>query len=458
MVPKIGERIRRGFSLATVAVHDTTTAEDQAALGDRPLMVFSSDTHVGPRPSDLRPYCEKKYLRDFDEFASSELAQVSRYIEGFALTSDAWQRGRERNDQTAGHYDPNARLRDMDRDGVAGGVIFHNSLNGQPFPFDLMNNFANGSATSEERLLVGVGRTIYNRWLSDFCSIEPERSIGLAQLPLWDIDASIKELQSAAEAGLRGVNFPAPGQPGMLLLDHPKFEDFYAVCAGLDMTLATHVGAVPPEESRLGGMVGHALIFLDTVEWGLRTIWQLTFLGAFERHPNLKLVLTEHPGAYWDEMNAKMDSVYYSPSARMESQLPKPPSDYTNTNVWIGNSFQSRTEAMQAITSRHEDRFLWGSDYPHAEGTWCYPQDSEEYPLTRLSLANTYHGLPLEKVRKLIGENALNAYPRLDAGALSMVAARIAPPLEEITAPPDLSNPPPGYDCSLGFRTRGGWS
>ena len=45
--------------------------------------------------------------------------------------------------------------------------------------------------------------------------------------------------------------------------------------------------------------------------------------------------------------------------------------------------------------------------------------------MTRLSLAFTYHDLPLGKVRKLLGENVLDAYPRLDAAALHKVAERV---------------------------------
>ena len=58
--------------------------------------------------------------------------------------SAEYRNGCRRNLKTAGHYDPHARLRDMDRDGVAGGVIFHNSLNGEPFPFrTCLNSFGN---------------------------------------------------------------------------------------------------------------------------------------------------------------------------------------------------------------------------------------------------------------------------------------------------------------------------
>ena len=60
--------------------------------------------------------------------------------------------------------------------------------------------------------------------------------------------------------------------------------------------------------------------------------------------------------------------------------------------------------------------------------------------MTRLSLANTYHDLPLKKVRKLVGENALDAYPRLDEEALKVVATRVGVRVDEIgTAPTSTS-------------------
>jgi hypothetical protein len=78
--------------------------------------------------------------------------------------------------------------------------------------------------------------------------------------------------------------------------------------------------------------------------------------------------------------------------------------------------------------------------------------------MTRVALANTYHGLPLEKVRKIVGENALDAYPRLNGGTLSKIAAEIGPSVEELQVVPDLSAYP--YAAETGtyaFRTHGPW-
>jgi hypothetical protein len=79
--------------------------------------------------------------------------------------------------------------------------------------------------------------------------------------------------------------------------------------------------------------------------------------------------------------------------------------------------------------------------------------------MTRLSLAYTNHDLPIEPVREVAGENALDAYPRLDGKALSQVAQRIGVPVKELATAPDLSKHPHVVKiATLAFRTVGPWS
>lgn len=58
---------------------------------------------------------------------------------------------------------------------------------------------------------------------------------------------------------------------------------------------------------------------MDAGDWGVRTVSSLVIFGAFERHPNLKLVLTEVPGVFWNELAIKMDSLHESPLRRAEN-------------------------------------------------------------------------------------------------------------------------------------------
>jgi predicted TIM-barrel fold metal-dependent hydrolase len=60
---------------------------------------------------------------------------------------------------------------------------------------------------------------------------------------------------------------------------------------------------------------------------------------------------------------------------------------------------------------------MWGSDYPHPEGTW---------PNTREYFRETFAGLPEADGRKILGDNAVDFYG-LDRDRLQSVADEIGP-------------------------------
>src|SRR3954453_8374850 len=146
------------------------------------LGIVSSDTHIGPLLREqLRSYCPPKHIDAFDEYAAA--ARSAPFFQHPNLAA-------------AGHHDVHPRLRDMDRDGVACEVVFHGSQNGEPMPFQPVGTGLFEHAPAE---LLGAGYRIYNRWLADVLSVEPVRHVGLAYLPLWDIEEAIAELEWAHE-------------------------------------------------------------------------------------------------------------------------------------------------------------------------------------------------------------------------------------------------------------------
>jgi predicted TIM-barrel fold metal-dependent hydrolase len=60
---------------------------------------------------------------------------------------------------------------------------------------------------------------------------------------------------------------------------------------------------------------------------------------------------------------------------------------------------------------------MWGSDYPHPEGTW---------PETRAQMLDTFRGLPEDELAALLGGNCARVYG-LDPEKLAPLAARIGP-------------------------------
>jgi predicted TIM-barrel fold metal-dependent hydrolase len=427
------------------------------------VVVVSADAHVGPLPPQLRPYIPARLHGELDGFYRSREEQAAAFeaqsaVRYGSLTAQITGPAMEWNCRSAGHHDHGARLDDMDRDGVVTEVIFHGSENDEPIPFQWsLAGLASHAVDAQARALEAVGKHAYNAWLADFCAESPDRHIGLCQLPIWDIEASTREVVWAHEHGLKGVNFPSPN-PVLPSYEDPVWDPFFATCAERNMVLNTHVGSTVDLEPGYLGAGAQGIRFVEQNWLGRRAMWLLTFTGAFDRHPGLKLVITELPGSWFASTVREMEAAFFNPIATgdLRAHLEHPPSYYAENNLFMGASYQSRQEACMAVDEEFAGHLMWGSDYPHIEGTWRYPETSDEPPTTRLSLANTFHGLPETAVRQMCGDNAIRLYG-LDRDALQPIADRIGPSFDELNEAPDLSRIPDGY-VGFGFRTRGAYS
>jgi hypothetical protein len=73
------------------------------------------------------------------------------------------------------------------------------------------------------------------------------------------------------------------------------------------------------------------------------------------------------------------------------------------------------------------DKIMWGSDYPHDEGT---------YPYTREGLRIAYAGLPQGEIAAMVGGNTARVYG-FDLDLLDPIAARVGPTVQELGEPLD---------------------
>ncbi len=294
---------------------------------DRPVVIVSCDSHVGPKLVEhLRPYCPKKYLEAFDEDAARQRTGLSAATNTLNDKMDDQMRRNRRlfehpNLQRDGHWDPAARLADMDTDGVAAELIWHFSQNGENLPWV---GIGLGNVYSDQLELGAVAYDMYNRWLADFCATDPQRLLGLVYIPSWDIDASIKTLEWAADHGLRCVNFPAPGRPSVKEYNHLDWDPFWSACTDLGFALSTHSSGGPHFDF-FGGPGGMQIVAYEGGSFmSRRSVWILTFGMVFERHPELKLVITEQVEGWYAPTMRELDSFYMS--FMMDSPLTKLPS------------------------------------------------------------------------------------------------------------------------------------
>jgi predicted TIM-barrel fold metal-dependent hydrolase len=377
--------------------------------------VISSDCHAGGSHAAYREYLDPAFLEDFD-------AWRGRYKNPY---KDLGDNRRLRN------WDNEMRNSQQEADGVAAEVVFPNTV--PPF-FPSFVLFAK-PPTDEEYRHRRAGVQAHNRWLVDFCSEFPERRAGVGQIFLNDVDDAIEDVRWIKEHGLRGgILLPniAPDVKWVKPLYDPVYDRLWEVCEDLEVPVNVHSGTGNPD---YGPYPTSMLLYInEVVFYTQRPFVQLVLAGVFKRFPRLRFVMTESGCAWVPPLLAQLDrmiamvgtgatgEIRYSEDQALDGTA----TDYFRQNVWMGVS-NPGPEDVAAREKIGIDKFMWGSDYPHDEGS---------HPYTREHLRARFSDVDPSDVRKMLSENAAALYD-FDLAALAPLAARIGPTVAEIATPID---------------------
>jgi predicted TIM-barrel fold metal-dependent hydrolase len=382
-------------------------------------LVISSDCHAGLPPERYREYLDPKYRAAFDVALPIQLEETRKAAAKFLVAdiNAEWRKGRDQ--ALSGAWDHDQRVRVMDEDGIAAEVLFPDGITEMNMP-----PFGAGISLPTDPPVVAelqwAGARAHNRWLAEFCQMAPERRAGIAIAPIcWDVDEAVKEIHWARRNGLRGILIPS--RWGKLdAYHHPKYEPIWSACEELELVVHLHSGAAPMEDyADHLGMMG--IYITEVVWWSVRPLWFLIWGGVFERHPRLKLAITESTTIWAPEAMALMDQRYSEThfAAKLgdyRSHLSMKPSDYFRRNVFLGASCMPRRE-VEMREAIGIGNIMWGSDYPHPEGTW---------PYTRAHVLENFRGIPEPDLTAILGGNAARVYG-FDEEKLAPLVARIGP-------------------------------
>ncbi len=218
---------------------------------------------------------------------------------------------------------------------------------------------------------------VYNEWIADGLARSPRfKCAGL--VPTWGLDDALGEVRWIAEAGLGACMLPAVAAPDW---NHAVWTPLWAAIAETGLPVVMHQGT------------GHSMYFyrgpgagvsnlLATQSMGPRAAALLATSGVLAAHPDLHVVFVEFNAGWLGWTMQTLD--YYTDAFRrygvtpsgkdwVNPQLPEPPSFYLRRQVHA--TFQDDPVGIGNIAFTGADALLWGSDYPHEEGT--YPRSRE---------------------------------------------------------------------------------
>ena len=405
--------------------------------------VISADTHCGADLLGYRPYLDAKYHAEFDIWAEFMQQDHERRKELFKdMERTPMEVGVDGDPDEFGYrnFDSAKRLQEQEEDGVIAAVLFPNTQ--PPFSPPAATSFEAPpySDNFEHRW---AGLRAHNRWLADFVSEAPERRAGIIQIFLGDVEGSVKEIEWAAEQGLRGgILVPgAPPDSPFEPLYSAAYEPIWAAAAAHDMPLNHHAGGATPSFGN-HFPASLAMFMLEVQWWTQRALWHLMFSGVFERHPELPYVITETGTAWVPDTLGKLDSFYHRMKyskygsesifgGQAVAQMSLTPSEYFERQCYIGASFLRPAEA-DAVRELGVDRVMWGSDYPHIEGS---------YPHTHEHLRLTFSQMTREETTTMLTDNAARIY-KFDLEALAPLAEQYCPTKEFVETPIHYSEIP----------------
>jgi len=332
-----------------------------------PKSILSADSHITEPPDTYSERIEPRYRERAPRMVRHETMGDLYVIDGMdkpvpmGLVAAA---GKDPKDITIhgvkfeelhrGGWDPDARLEDQDRDGVAGEIIY-------PTVGMLLCNHKDYDYKK-------ACMDAYNLWIAEYSAAHPDRLFGIGQTAMVDVESGIEDLRAIKALGLRGVMMP--GIPQHEDYWHAMYDPFWEAAIDLELPLSFHILTTREQQVRGPAING----FLGIIRGCQDVIGTLIFGGVFERHPELKVVCVEADAGWVPHYKYRMDHAFKRHRYWLKpgAELSRLPSEYFSENIYV--TFQDDYVAFQTAELCGPRRLMWASDFPHSDSTWPWSQ------------------------------------------------------------------------------------
>ena len=221
---------------------------------------------------------------------------------------------------------------------------------------------------------------VFNDWLKDDYVDATDRCVPVAQISTLSVEDAVDETIRVAEMGFKAISLPNLLDDEVIQgWNYEIWEPLWATAEDLGMVLASHIGSEAKDPDGAGfqafrGPGGAVVNYVETTFGGQRLAAMLVASGVLDRHPGLKLLISEG-GATWMPFIAdRMEESYRQHGVWVRPKLSRSPREIMYEQVYA--SFQHDPSAVAAHTAMGCRNILWGSDYPHMEGTYGHTQET----------------------------------------------------------------------------------
>ena len=304
---------------------------------------------------------QTKMISDDEELVTVDGKSFTRTVPRiFTAKGSTGETIAEMSSRPPGSRDVNLRLHDLDQEGVWAEVMYQ--------------SIGLWSSLIEDPELIRIAARAENEWLaSEIQAIAPGRLVPAALMPMLQVEDAVAECEHAAEVGLHLISLPTGNPPGTKDYNDMSWEPLWAAAEATGMVVGFHIGTDGGDQSaKFRGPGGAILNYVETTYGGQYSVMKLIASGALERHPDLRVLVSEGGATWVPFIGDRMNEAYRQHHMFVRPQLQKLPKEYLYRQVYA--SFQHDESAPAAMSAMGYQNVMFGSDYPHLEGTYGHTQ------------------------------------------------------------------------------------
>jgi len=281
------------------------------------------------------------------------------------------------------------RLLDMEQEGIDAEIIFP-SLGLTAF---LIENPEAELATAR----------VYNDWLHGLLSHHPEQFVRCGIVPVRDFTNTVAEIERLAQLGFTAAMLPSLIEPtsGLPFYNSDAWDPVFAAGQEHGIVFVMHTGTgredVRSQKGPGGAIINYTIQACD----GMHTIMHLVGGGVLDRFPGAKVCCIEGGASWLAALAERMDEVYEAHELFVKPKLSLTPREIIARQVACSFQYDRACIMARSVTGTHA--LMWGSDYPHHEGT---------FPRSRQVLAHLFDGIEISEQDKadIVGGNAARLF------------------------------------------------